>query len=97
MTFSKADIGVAHLTTNFSTPIEHRRDFSIYGDQGWIEVKGDLISTGGKIAELNLEHLSAKAISKGELLHSFILDISVSSEGSSLYLNCALFKNRIKI
>jgi predicted dehydrogenase len=85
MTFSKADIGVAHLTTNFSTPIEHRRDFSIYGDQGWIEVKGDLISTGGKIAELNLEHLSAKAISKGELLHSFILDISVSSEGSSLY------------
>jgi len=85
MTLSNVNIGLAHLITNFSTPIEHRRDLAIYGDEGWIEIKGANVSTGGKIADLNLENLRAVAPSKGDLLRSFINDISENSQNSTLY------------
>jgi predicted dehydrogenase len=82
---SNPNIGLAHLTTNFSAPIEHRRDFAIYGDNGWIEIRGKQVYSGGKIAGLNLDNLSAVAKSKGDLLRSFIENVSQNSYGASLY------------
>jgi len=85
MTLSNVNIGLAHLITDFSTPIEHRRDLAIYGDEGWIEIKGKSVSAGGKIADLNLEDLRAVAPSKGELLRLFINDISENNQNPTLY------------
>jgi predicted dehydrogenase len=85
ITLSSINIGLAHMTTSFSTPIEHRRDLAIYGDEGWIEIKGASISTGGKIADLNLENLKAIATSKGDLLRSFVSDITENIQYSTLY------------
>lgn len=82
---SNTNVGLAHLTTNFSSPIEHRRDFAVYGDNGWIEIRGKQVYSGGKITELNLDNLSAVAKSKGELLRSFIGNVSKNSHGASLY------------
>jgi predicted dehydrogenase len=76
--------GIAHLTTSFSTPVDHRRDLAIYGDSGWIEVRGTEVRTGGNLAGLNLENLSAKSVSKGDLLSAFIKDIN--QEGVVEYL-----------
>jgi predicted dehydrogenase len=70
------NIGTAHLTTSFSAPVDHRRDLAIYGDSGWIEVRGAEVITGGNLAGLNLENLSAKSTSKGDLLSAFINDIN---------------------
>jgi len=78
------NIGTAHLITNFSAPIVHRRDMAIYGDSGWIEVRGAEVITGGNLAGLNLENLSAKSTSKGDLLSAFINDIN--KEGVVEYL-----------
>ena len=85
MILSNASIGLAHLTTNFSSPIDHRRDFAIYGDKGWIEIHGKQISSGGEIAELNVDKLNAIANSKGDLLRSFIGNVSQNYQGASLY------------
>jgi hypothetical protein len=85
ITLSNVSIGLAHLTTNFSTPVEHRRDLAIYGDRGWIEIKGTNISTGGVLADLNLENSLARAPSKGDLLRSFVNDISNNAQASTLY------------
>lgn len=85
MILSNTNVGLAHLTTNFSSPIEHRRDFAIYGDNGWIEIRGKQVYSGGKIAELNLDNLSAIANSKGDLLRSFIGNVSQNSHVASLY------------
>jgi hypothetical protein len=85
ITLSNVNIGLAHLTTNFSTPVEHRRDLAIYGDEGWIDIKGASISTGGNIADLNLENSLARATSKGDLLRSFVNDISNNAQNSTLY------------
>jgi predicted dehydrogenase len=82
---SNTNVGLAHLTTNFSSPIEHRRDFAIYGDNGWIEIRGKQVYSGGKIAGLNLDNLSAVEKSKGDLLRSFIENVSQNSHGASLY------------
>jgi predicted dehydrogenase len=82
---SNTNVGLAHLTTNFSSPIEHRRDFAIYGDNGWIEIRGKQVYSGGKIAGLNLDNLSAVAKSKGDLLRSFIGNVSQNSYGASIY------------
>jgi predicted dehydrogenase len=68
-------IGVCSLTTTFSSPVNHRRDISIYGDLGWIEVIGESIQTGGSLAELGLEKLSTRSESKGTLLEEFIKKI----------------------
>jgi predicted dehydrogenase len=76
--------GTAHLTTSFSAPVDHRRDMAIYGDSGWIEVRGAEVITGGNLAGLNLENLSAKSASKGDLLSAFINDIN--KEGMVEYL-----------
>jgi predicted dehydrogenase len=84
---SNTNVGLAHLTTNFSAPIEHRRDFAIYGDNGWIEIRGKQVYSGGKIAGLNLDNLSSVAKSKGDLLRSFIENVSQNSHGASLYPN----------
>ena len=70
------NIGIAHLTTSFSTPVDHRRDLAIYGDSGWIEIRGAEVLTGGNLAGLNLENLPAKSLSKGDLLSEFINDIN---------------------
>ena len=78
------NIGVAHLSTSFSTPVEHRRDLAIYGDSGWVEVRGAEVRTGGNLAGLNLENLPAKSISKGDLLSAFIYDMN--NEGAVEYL-----------
>lgn len=85
MILSNTNIGLAHLTTHFSSPIDHRRDFAIYGDNGWIEIHGKQVSAGGGIAELNLDKLSAIANSKGDLLRSFIGNISQNYQGVSLH------------
>jgi predicted dehydrogenase len=82
---SNTKVGLAHLTTNFSAPTEHRRDFAIYGDHGWIEIRGKQVYSGGKIAGLSLDNLSAVAKSKGDLLRSFIENVSQNSHGPSLY------------
>jgi predicted dehydrogenase len=82
---SNEKIGIANLSTNFSTPLEHRRDFSIYGDQGWVEVRGSDVSVGGKLINYNMKNLSAKANTKGELLQAFISDIIKGGQGTSLY------------
>jgi hypothetical protein len=63
------------LTTTFSSPVNHRRDISIYGDLGWIEVIGESIQTGGSLVGLGLEKLSTRSESKGALLKEFINDI----------------------
>lgn len=68
--------GIAHLATSFSAPVDHRRDLAIYGDGGWIEVRGAEVITGGNLVGLNLENLSAKSTSKGDLLSAFINDIN---------------------
>lgn len=68
-------IGICSLTTTFSSPVNHRRDISIYGDLGWIEVIGDSIKTGGALAGLELENLSPRSESKGSLLREFIDEI----------------------
>ena len=78
------NIGVAHLATSFSTPVDHRRDLAIYGDSGWVEVRGAEVRTGGNLAGLNLEKLPAKSISKGDLLSAFIYDMN--NEGAVEYL-----------
>jgi hypothetical protein len=57
---------------------------AIYGDSGWIEVRGAEVITGGNLAGLNLENLSAKSTSKGDLLSAFINDIN--REGVVEYL-----------
>jgi predicted dehydrogenase len=75
MILSNEIIGVANLTTNFSTPIDHRRDFSIYGDKSWVEVVGKEISVGGSLVDYNLKNLKASAGTKGDLLRAFIGDI----------------------
>ncbi len=85
MILSNTDIVLAHLTTNFSSPINHRRDFAIYGDKSWIEIHGKQVSSGGEIAELNVDKLNAIANSKGDLLRSFIGDVSQNYQGASLY------------
>lgn len=85
ITLSSPNMGFAQLSTTFSTPIEHRRDLSIYGDKGWIEVRGSQVLTGGSLSGLNLENLSAKSISKGDLLRAFIRDIDKKNEVESLY------------
>jgi predicted dehydrogenase len=85
VSLSNEKIGVANLSTNFSTPLEHRRDFSIYGDQGWVEVRGSEVSVGGKLLDYNMKNLSAKGNIKGELLQAFIGDIVKGGQGSSLY------------
>ena len=85
VSLSNKKIGVANLSTNFSTPLEHRRDFSIYGDQGWVEVRGKDVSVGGKLLDYNMNNLSAKANMKGELLQAFIGDIVNGGQASSLY------------
>ena len=78
-------IGVANLSTNYSTPLEHRRDFSIYGDKGWLEVRGKEVSVGGKLIEYKLIDLSTKANMKGDLLRAFIGDIVEGGRGTHLY------------
>ena len=78
------NIGIAHLATSFSTPVDHRRDLAIYGDNGWIEVRGTEVLTGGNLAGLNLENLPTKSTSKGDLLSAFINDIN--NEGVAEYL-----------
>jgi predicted dehydrogenase len=65
-------VGVCSLTTTFSSPVNHRRDLSIYGDLGWIEVVGESIQTGGSLDGLGLEKLSSRSESKGALLREFI-------------------------
>ena len=85
VSLSNEKIGVANLSTNFSTPLEHRRDFSIYGDQGWVEVRGKDVSVGGKLLDYKMNNLSAKANMKGELLQAFIGDIVNGGQASSLY------------
>ena len=79
------NIGIAHLTTSFSTPVDHRRDLAIYGDSGWIEIRGAEVLTGGNLAGLNLEKLPAKSISKGDLLSAFIKDINQTGVVEYLY------------
>ncbi len=78
-------IGVANLSTNYSTPLEHRRDFSIYGDRGWLEVRGKEVSFGGKLIEHKLVNLSTRANMKGDLLRAFIGDIVEGERGTNLY------------
>lgn len=85
VSLSNKKIGLATLSTSFSTPLEHRRDFSIYGDQGWVEVRGDNVSIGGKLLDYNLSNLSTKANMKGDLLRAFIGDIVNVQQGTSLY------------
>jgi predicted dehydrogenase len=97
MALSNANIGLAHFTTSFSAPIEHRRDLAIYGDAGWIEIKGTSISTGGKLADLNLENLKATTTSKGDLLRSFTSDISSNITRPTLYPNKTEMLNVIEL
>jgi len=85
VSLSNEKIGIANLSTNFSTPLEHRRDFSIYGDQGWVEIRGSEVLVGGKLLDLNINNLSAKANTKGELLQAFIGDIVKGGQGASSY------------
>ncbi len=85
VSLSNEKIGIANLSTNFSTPLEHRRDFSIYGDQGWVEVRGSEVSVGGKLLDYKMNNLSAKANTKGELLQAFIGDIVAGGQGTSSY------------
>ena len=85
VTLSNKKIGIANLSTNFSTPLEHRRDFSIYGDQGWVEIRGSEVLVGGKLLDYRINNLSAKANTKGELLQAFIGDIVKGGQGTSSY------------
>jgi predicted dehydrogenase len=85
VSLSNEKIGIANLSTNFSTPLEHRRDFSIYGDQGWIEIRGSEVLVGGKLLDYRINNLSAKANTKGELLQTFIGDIVKGGQGTSSY------------
>jgi predicted dehydrogenase len=85
VSLSNEKIGIASLSTNFSTPLEHRRDFSIYGDQGWVEIRGSEVLVGGKLLDYNINNLSAKANAKGELLQAFIGDIVKGGQGASSY------------
>ena len=85
VTLSNEKIGIANLSTNFSTPLEHRRDFSIYGDQGWVEIRGSKVLVGGKLLDYRINNLSAKANTKGELLQAFIGDIVKGGQGTGSY------------
>ena len=85
VSLSNEKIGIANLSTNFSTPLEHRRDFSIYGDQGWVEIRGSEVLVGGKLLDYRINNLSAKANTKGELLQAFIGDIVKGGQGTSSY------------
>ena len=85
VSLSNEKIGIANLSTNFSTPLEHRRDFSIYGDQGWVEIRGSEVLVGGKLLDYRINNLSAKANTKGELLQAFISDILKGGQGAGSY------------
>lgn len=65
-------IGICNLSTTFSSPVSHRRDISIYGDLGWVEIVGESVRTGGSLAGMGLEGLRTVSESKGLLLKEFI-------------------------
>lgn len=65
-------VGICNLSTTFSSPVSHRRDISIYGDLGWVEIIGQTVKTGGALAGIGLETLRASSGSKGLLLKEFI-------------------------
>jgi len=77
--------GVALLSTVFSSPTEHRRDFSVYGDSGWIEVRGNLVSSGGNIESDTIKQLSAYPANKAQLLMEFINALSEQNYSHSNY------------
>ena len=64
---------------------KYANDFSIYGDRGWLEVRGKEVSFGGKLIEYKLVNLSTRANMKGDLLRAFIGDIVEGGRGTNLY------------
>jgi len=72
------------LTTNFSTNVEHRRDFAIYGDNAWIEIRGDEVKLDvDKLPEL--QNLTPIPLKKGALLNEFISHLSGQCVGEHFY------------
>jgi len=67
--------GFFSLSTNFSANVDHRRDFAIYGDSAWMEVKGQGIEYSNNTLS-HLSGLSANPPFKGALLSDFIAKLT---------------------
>jgi len=84
VTLNSSTTGFFSLTTNFSTNIEHRRDFAIYGDNAWIEIRGNEVRFDvDKLPEL--QNLTPIPLKKGALLNEFISHLSGQCVGEHFY------------
>ena len=84
VTLNSSTSGFFSLTTNYSTNVEHRRDFAIYGDNAWIEIRGNEVKFDvNKLPEL--QNLSPIPLKKGALLNEFVSHLSGRSFGEHCY------------
>jgi len=84
VSLASSETGFFSLTTSFSTNVEHRRDLAIYGDNAWIEIKGDEVRFDvSKLPEL--ENLSPNPVSKGALLSEFISHLNGQSKDDGCF------------
>lgn len=84
VTLNSSTSGFFSLTTNYSTNVEHRRDFAIYGDNAWIEIRGNEVKFDvNKLPEL--QNLSPIPSKKGALLNEFVSHLSGRSVGEHCY------------
>jgi hypothetical protein len=84
VTLNSNTSGFFSLTTNFSTNVEHRRDFAIYGDNAWIEIRGNEVRFDvDKLPEL--QNLTPIPLKKGALLNEFISHLSGQCVGEHFY------------
>jgi len=76
--------GFYSLSTNFSANVEHRRDFAIYGDSAWVDIKGQVIECSNNILS-SLGSLSPNPPFKGALLSEFIAKLNGAESDSSSF------------
>lgn len=79
------DSGVAVLSSVFASPTGHRRDFAVYGDKGYVEIKGNLVQSSGIEPSGFLESLSPYPGNKSQLLIDFIEALSDPTMSSSYH------------
>ena len=84
VTLNSGTSGFFSLTTNYSTNVEHRRDFAIYGDNAWIEIRGNEVRFD--VDELpELQNLTPIPLKKRTLLNEFVSHLSGQSVGEHCY------------
>jgi len=86
LSMSSEKTGFFSLTTNFSANVEHRRDFSIYGDLSWVEVKGNKVDCHPN-QQGKLVGLSPAPQAKGALISEFIKCLSGGNYKENLLPN----------